>query len=285
MEMPWWMDAASPLSRVVEVGSASVLQAGSTQRPILTQMVRAGLQSLTGKADGGAAWTNIRAGGKRVALKFNSVGDALLQINKDVARALVESVRSAADCEVTLIEAPPGVAEELAAGVPASGWSDHVVIAAERESIARWLSEVDVVVNVGLLKTHQLAGFSGCLKNLSHALVRRPARYHGPRLPECMAGVWRAHNVHTKVRLNVCNALRMVARHGPGASEADVVEQGTLLMAHDPVACDAAGLDLLNAARQERGWPAIEPGYLTHLQDQGLGRARWERIERIAIRV
>ena len=47
-----------------------------------------------------------------------------------------------------------------------------------RDRLAGVLDQVTAIVNVPFLKTHNLAGMTCCLKNLSHALVKHPAQFH-----------------------------------------------------------------------------------------------------------
>jgi hypothetical protein len=283
---PWWMEGAR--SRVVDVSSDAVFDRAFVEERTLQQMLDAGVQRLTDERSPEAAWRAILGNARRIAIKMNSVGDAALRTNEPLLRALVQCLRAVdiREPNLTLVEAPIGVPSLLGISTAAEGWQERIRIDNDDELIARWWGEVDAVLNIGLLKSHRLAGFSGVLKNLSHAVVRRPARYHGDRLPICMAGVFGAPVIAQKLRLNILNALRVMKNGGPGAAPEDVVDAGHLVIGSDPVAVDAIGRDLLATLRHPDPFPSPGPDlYLPLLVDRGLGRINWEELDHHAVRV
>jgi len=111
------------------------------------------------------------------------------------------------------------------------------------------LDQATAIINVPFVKTHHLAIMTCCLKNLSHGLIRHPARFHGGGCDPAIAEIVNAPPLRTKLRLNIVNAMRVAFAGGPEVDESDVEGMGTLLFGADPVACDAVAYGILNATR------------------------------------
>jgi uncharacterized protein (DUF362 family) len=152
--------------------------------------------------------------------------------------------------------------------------------------LARYLFDADAIINVPFLKTHQIAGMSGCLKNLSHALIRHPAQFHANGCSPYVGQVVGSREVSSRLKLNLMNAVRVVVDGGPGARTENTVGYGGLLLGFDPVAMDYAGLSILAAERHRlglRGGLAVR--YLASSAEMGLGRWRPTDVDRAEIEI
>lgn len=283
---PWWMQPPWKISRVVEVQSR-VFEAGSFVAPVqAAEMINLGIQILTGESTPKESWKRILQDAKRIGIKLNSVGDDALQINEGVAHAVVMSLGDAGYTPdaITLIEAPPGVASSLGTPVPASGWGIEIPVGDTTDQLAQYLFDVDAIINVPLLKTHQLAGMSGAMKNLSHALLRHPARFHANGCSPYVGNVIGHDAVSRKLRLNIVNAFRIVARNGPEANGRDILNVGTLLLGFDPVAVDSVGYALLLRERRRLGLTEpFDVPYLKAANADDVGRQEAHLVERIPL--
>jgi hypothetical protein len=122
------------------------------------------------------------------------------------------------------------------------------------------------------------------MKNISHAVIRRPGLYHADGCAPFVGQIITAPPVASRLRLNVLNALRVVVEHGPDAREEDVFDQGSVLMAFDPLALDTAGLGALEGARRRRGLSTgLRVPYLISAAETGCGRWQPEEVDRILI--
>lgn len=164
--------------------------------------------------------------------------------------------------------------------------SGHVVRdrIAHKHVLAKVLDQVTAIVNVPFLKTHNIAGFTCCLKNLLHALIKHPARFHGAHGVPFIADIVALPKIREKLRLNLVNALRVVFDRGPDANEDFTWDEGLILAGRDPVACDSMGLETLNSRRSAVGLCAIDrtgsrTAYLRAASQRGLGTANPYRIE------
>ncbi|RMF75464.1 MAG: DUF362 domain-containing protein [Planctomycetota bacterium] len=290
IETPWWLRAAPDRSRVVDVRSSKVVHGSGAyvDSVRLDAVLDRALREMTGALDRGRAWRAILGDARRIAIKFNSVGAGVINTSDAVARLLVAQLAEAgyAPDAITLVEASEPLIAELGVRRPVRGWADRIPVGDQSEQLARWFVEADTVINVPFLKTHQIAGMSGCLKNISHAIIRRPARYHAnacsPYVPEIVSHPL----VAERLKLQVMDALRVVVRRGPEATEQDISAYGGVLLGYDPVAVDHVAWSILAVLRRERNIDGlVAVPYLNAAAELRLGRAHPSRIERIGLEV
>ncbi len=277
--MPW-VDADGPSARVVTVRTAGVLHASVVDPVALSALLESGLQSLTRTPSPATAWRRLLGDAARILVKFNSVGAELLGTNNALAERIVRSLADAGwpPESVTLVECPEHVTGGLGCAFPETGWSSSIDLDGQPEPIAAYVGQCDAIINVSLLKTHQLAGMSGCMKNLSHAVIKRPARYHANHCAPYVGRVIRSVPVSSRLRLNIVNAVRIVGRNGPEAAEADVLPLGGLILGRDPLAVDTIGWSALLRARRSFGLnDELSVPYLTAAAHDGVGR--WHPAE------
>jgi hypothetical protein len=249
-------------------------------------MLKAGVEIFAHERSLKSAWRKLLGDAKRIAIKFNRVGADVLATNGAFARALVETLARAgyAPRQCTLIEVPDGIVEGLDAHQPDHGWGPAIRVGDNDEPLAQYLYDCDALIDVPLLKTHQIAGMSGALKNLSHALVRHPARYHANHCSPYVHQVVGHPAISSRLKLTIVNALRTVVRNGPDARPQDVVGHGAVYIGRDPVALDTVGLELLQAQRRQLGETRLlDVPYLTAARTAGVGRGRMHELEFIPI--
>jgi len=286
IEPPWWLKQHAPLSRVVELRSSDVLEGDVVDEVVLGEMIDQGLQKLTDTAAPADAWKKILGDARRIVLKFNRVAAGVLGTSDVMASVLVSRLSDAGydPASLMLVETPPYLAHRFKTMDVPRGWGGWIRIGNRPEQLARYVEQSDAIINVPFLKTHQIAGISCGMKNISHAVIRRPAHYHAngcsPAVPQVLAN----KPVSEKIRLNLVNALRIVVDRGPDATEDDVVSLGGLLFGFDPLAVDQIGLSALAIERRRLSLPGeINVRYLAAAARMKLGRWRPEEIERISL--
>jgi hypothetical protein len=286
--LPWWIKGYGVRSRVVDVRSRAVVHSSAVDRVVLGEMFDEGIRKLTGASTVGDAWQSVLGSSERIVLKFNSVGAGVINTNDDLARLLVERLAQAGygPEKIALVELPEFLPKQLGTRPLERGWGGAIEVGAGPEQLAQYLHEADAIINVPLLKTHQIAGMTCSMKNLSHALIRHPARYHKDGCSPFVGQVIGAQEVSSKLRLNLANAIRVVARRGPAAREEDIVGCGALLLGFDPVALDSVGLSILSRERRQLGLPPrIDVRYLASAAGMGLGRWRPADIDLVYVEV
>lgn len=290
---PLTLEQGQPPARVVEVNSRQVLKTGTPHPEIVSEMIVAGLTSLTGSRDAEDAWRQLLPRQSKVGVKFNQSGQRALQTSAVLGIALVNSMNSAGwpPERVICVEAPEELLQTGTAVRGRAGFRDSPTnFGSGSDELASVLDQVEALVNVPFLKTHNIAGMTCCLKNLSHGLIKHPARYHANGCSPFVADIVSIPAIRDRLRLCVVDALRIVFRDGPRATPENTMTRGTLLFATDPVAADAVGLTLLNDAREAQRLDRVvahpdQIPYLNAAHRQRLGVAMMRGIELIRLDV
>lgn len=282
---PWWVEEFPGRSLVVDIRSGAAVQAGRVDRGVLGRMLDQGVAALADTGLATQAWRRILGRAERIALKFNAVGAEVVRTNDVLADAILSSLESAgySSRSVCVVEAMeqdrPGALRTVR-----TGWGPPIVLDGQEEPLAAWLHDADALISVGTLKTHPIAGISGCMKNVSHAVVRRPARYHRNGCSPYVGVIVGSQPVRSRLKLNILSALRVVLDKGPDAEPGDVHDYGALLLGFDPVAVDAIGLDILAGERRRVGLRSdIDVPYLVSAAALNVGRAAPEAVGRLTL--
>jgi uncharacterized protein (DUF362 family) len=274
-------------AKVVQVRSERAVGVRGVHEDLLVDMLDTLLSRLTGTTSAGEAWRTILRPDDVVALKFNRSGADSLATTETMMRALVRSLVAGGvgPERIVAVEAPPSLRQATDTVAPAEGWSaDERDFGSGRDQLAAWLEQVTAIVNVPFLKNHNIAGITCCLKNLSHAVVKHPARFHGNGCSPYIGDIVALPEVREKLRLNIVNGLRVVFEGGPEAVEEYIWNAGILFGGFDPVAIDMIGLQILERTRRELGLARISeesgpPAYLEAAAARGLGTPKIYEIE------
>lgn len=283
---PWWMKPPHTRSRVVDIRSRGLADVPVVEEAALRRALASGVQALTGASDTSTAWRVILGPARRIVLKFNAVGAETIDTNEVMAKALVSALAEAGydPAEVALVETPSRVVQTLDVRQPEPGWGAAISVGDHLEPVANYVHAADAIINVPFLKAHQIAGMSGAMKNISHAVIRHPGLFHGNGCSPYVGQVIGSKEISSRLRLNVVNALRIVFRNGPEANVDDVCAHGGLLLGYDPVAVDTAGLALLALHRSEaelKKVPVVR--YLESAASAGVGRREGHELDQVVL--
>jgi len=278
--------------RVVELSNERVVSGRMVHQHILGEMLERGIAEFFGQPSAAEGWRTLLKDDDVIALKFNQSGAAGIGTTPVFARVLVASLLAAdfTPDQIVLLELPNGVVEQETRRPP-QGWTQQVYdFGSGRDRLMAVVEEVTAIINVPFLKTHNIAGMSGCLKNLSHAFVRHPGRFHANGCDPYVADIVSLPAVRDRLKLHVVDALRVVSAGGPDAREANIDTARTVLISRDPVAADTVGQDILDARRLVRGLPrlAADSGKLPILATaarKGLGMNDPDALDHVKIRL
>jgi hypothetical protein len=280
-------------ARVVEVRSDHVLVGRTVHPTLLRNVLRVGLSALTGRKDEREAWRTLLAPEDVIGIKFNRSGADALGITAPLVEALVASLTEAGwtTAAIVPIEIPRNWHEKLGTTPPREDWLPAEVTFGEySDRLAGVLDQVTAIINVPFLKHHNIAGMTCSLKNLSHALVKHPARYHADKCTPYIGDIVALPLIRGKLRLHLVNALRVVIDKGPEAHPPNIIDRKGLLFALDPVAVDSLGLEILNRTRLDGGLGKIEDEqgpvtFLAAAAARGLGRDALHEIDYVRHRL
>jgi hypothetical protein len=148
--------------------------------------------------------------------------------------------------------------------------------------------ESTALINTRPLRTHYLAGMSGCIKNYIMFGATQP-EYH-PDSCAALGSLFNLPQVKGKTRLNILCALTPQF-HGRGPhhfSRRYVWNYKGLIVGQDPVAVDTIGLELIKAKRRQEFGPGQElPPVPKHIQladtKYGIGTSDLNKIELVKL--
>jgi len=293
-------------AQVVEVQSPRLVAGMYVHEKLLREMIDLAICHVTGTENPADAWHTLLDDGDVIGLKFNSSGAAGIGTTEPFARVLVASLTRSgwAPEKIVLIETPRVLALQLGTQLRRDGWQSAVThFGSGVDELAAVLDQVTAIVNVPFLKANKIAGMSGCLKNLSHAMIKHPSRFHdnpqanpqhgilkpGRRCAPYIGDIVANTPIRNKLRLHLVNALRTLREPMFDPTGPAVESYGAILAGTDPVAVDMVGLELLNHLRRAHGSEPLtapdEPLPLHRAASQaGLGVWQPDAIDHLVLR-
>ncbi|MEE9295222.1 MAG: DUF362 domain-containing protein [Phycisphaerae bacterium] len=279
-------------ARVIQVTSDHIVRRRRVHGTILGEMLDLTLRRVTGTDSSAAAWRSILKSDDLIGLKFNRSAAEGLGIREPFADAVITSLLAAgfAPDQIVAIETSDDIFRKHGVVQPANGWHDKPTeFGSGRDLLAALLDQVTAIINIPFLKTHNIAGITCCLKNLSHALIKHPARFHRNGCAPFIGDIVALPAIRDKLRLHLVNALRIVFDQGPEASDRYTWDAGIMLAGMDPIAMDTAGLQIINSQRKILSLPEIDlrtqAVYLEAAAKRGLGVQNRRWIETVKLRI
>jgi hypothetical protein len=256
-------NAPARKARVVLIRHRDVLDENSAVNPVVLQgMLDEAVMALLGEKDPVRAFRKLVKPGETVGIKTNVW--SFLPTPPELEAALKRRVIDA------------GVAPDRI------GLDDHMV------RTNPLFVKATSLINVRPIRTHYLAGMSGCIKN--YIMFAESQEAHHPDSCADLGSLFNLPQVKGKTRLNVLSALTPQF-HGRGPHNFNrryVWSYRGLIVGQDPVAVDSVGLRLIMAKRREVLGKAQElPPVPKHIQladtRYGIGTSDINAIELIKL--
>ena len=149
------------------------------------------------------------------------------------------------------------------------------------------VNELTALINVAVVKDHDLAGVSAGLKNW-YGAIHNPNKYHDSGCSPYIAELASFPLIRDKLRLTVLDALVAQCHGGPAFSARWAWPCGAILASRDPVALDTVAWRMLEEQRQRIGLKSLaaeerRPAWLSAAAAKGLGEHRWEHIKLVDV--
>ena len=149
------------------------------------------------------------------------------------------------------------------------------------------IKNVDALINVPVLKDHDIAGVTIGMKNFFGAIYN-PNKFHGSGCNPYIADLVNHPLIKNKLRLTVCDASRVQVHNGPAFYPRYAREYGGILVSRDPVALDYTGWQIIEKLRKEFNLKSLkesgrEPLYIKTAEKLKLGKARKDSIKIVEI--
>ena len=280
--------------RVVAVEHPGSILSNSYQPEPVQQMMRRGMKELTGAPSWIDGWRMLFEKGDRVGIKVSPVGGKGFSSDALVLQEILAGLREAGIPSREVLVFNRYREETMAAGIdkwlpPGVRWdaasekydewqhdmggydADHFMEMAlikpgenfndphmRRSYIARIVTkDINKFINLPVLKHHQSAGVTICLKNMSHGMSNNVNRSHTtPTLNACgvfIPSVVSLPVIREKATLHICDAVKASFHGGPGGKAKYIWEHKTMYFATDPVALDKTGLKVIDGKRAQMG--------------------------------
>lgn len=288
--------------KVVAVSHPGCLLNGEFQAEPVRSMIDEGMLELTGAEDLPEAWKLFFERGDVVGIKVCPVGGQKLIGSAHAVRRMIEGLLSAGVRKRDIVVydryraqflrmgfdewLPEGVRWSSATldydgiqqgieGYDPDHYMDMAVtlpgydvnnLTARRSYAANFITkEVNKLINYPVLKTHQSAGVTLALKNLSHGLVNNVCRSHGTStLNVCGAfipAVVAMPVIRDKTVLHILDGVRGLFDGGPGGRPEFTWEHRKMYFATDPVSLDRVCWNEIDQKRLSAGLkPIAEAG-------------------------
>jgi hypothetical protein len=279
------------VARVVRTTSNLVCSGHGIESTLVRDFLEEGLCALTATPNSTDAWHRLLRPDDVILVKCNQSARDTLGTTPPVVDELLRSLVAAGfSLEQIMVLEAGDLTLLRKTRQPDYRWQGTAVDfgSSGSDTFLAALDQATAIINVPFLKTHVLATMTGCLKNLSHGLIRHPARFHANGCDPAIGQIVASPPIRSKLRLNVVNALRVIFDRGPDARVQDIHCAGTMLFSTDPVAADSVGLGILNSVRSDRGLGPLfadgrSPRQLFTAHRLGLGQCDGSRIETVSL--
>ncbi len=288
---------------VVIVRKPDLMQAPATAlSETLFQMLGAGICRLTGSENPVAAWAGLFPKTAVIGIKVNAMGGPRICTHPELAYAVARHLTSAGVRAQNII-IWDRLSSELAkggyalikteAGVQCYGtdtaYASSIEIAG---SVGTCFSTIiaeqcDALINLPVLKDHDLSGVSLGLKNF-YGAIHNPNKYHDNGCDPYIADLNAHPFIQNKLRLTIIDGLTAQYHGGPAYKPQWNQPYEGLILSRDPVAADRAGATIIDDLRKQNGLPALaecgrSPVHILTAAQRGLGSAAGNTIQTITL--
>jgi uncharacterized protein (DUF362 family) len=266
-------------SRVVIARDAALHGTGSQpdEKRVLDLLDRA-MAAYTGREKPVEAWRRMVPPdilkNKVIGLKVNGLGGKGISTHAALVFAICERLqqagvkagniviwdRSARDlqaCGLTISTDPGRI---RCYGSDVAGYEEEPVAfgSAKNVKLAKILSrECEMVINLPILKDHELAGITFSMKNM-YGVVQKPFELHASGCNPAVADLNCIPAVRDKVRFTIGDAMSSVYQGGPGFHPEHLWQPNALIVGEDRVAVDHTAWQMIERKRTEAGVPTLE---------------------------
>jgi uncharacterized protein (DUF362 family) len=289
-------------AKVIISQDSKVFRSDTIHQETVTRMINTGIAKLLGTSDAESAWKTLFRPDDIVGLKVNGLAGRGASTHPEIAYGVVAGLKLVGIPEEHIViwdktnrdlkrsgfeinTEKRGVKCFGTDALRGGGYEDTPTIAGQVGSLFSTIlsRHCNVIVNVPILKDHDLSGVSIGLKNF-YGAIHNPNKYHQNHCNPYIADLNTHSSIKEKVKVIICDALIPQYHGGPSFKPKWTWEFGAILLSLDPVALDAVGTDILEKKRREQGLKSFRetgrpPDYIHTAAGYGLGVDDLARIE------
>lgn len=291
------------VSQVVQARHAGVWSGDTLSPEALRKMLDASITQLTGLNDTIEAWKSLFSPDEKIAIKVNAFRNSRIWTHVPLVQAVTDSLQEAGippeqiiifDYYTSELSETGFTVNKDGPGVRCDGTDDHYTHGWQVEGVSAPLSNIllscDALINMPVLKSHMLTGFTFALKN-HYGTISNPDSFHGSRIDRGMPGLNLLEPIRNRTRLIIGDALAACLRYSNSYPYWKADWKGdSILMSFDPLAQDAVGFDLFSKALTADGGDltaarARTAPWLKNGMEMGLGMSDLDQIKLTEIKL
>jgi len=290
-------------SRVVQIRNTAAFTDGNTvDTTVVAKMITSAILHLTGTSTPDKAWKTLFTPDDVVGIKINALGGRQIATRPAVVDAVVAGLTTAGLPAENII-----IWDRLTEELKKAGYTINTSTSGvkcfgtdksyDREpeiigSIGSCFSSIlstrcTALINIPVLKDHDLSGVSISLKNF-YGAIHNPNKYHDNYCDPFIADLNTHPYIKDNLRLIVCDGLTMHYQGGPAYKPQWSRTFSTLLLSRDPVAIDRIATTLIEDERKKQGLPSLkdaarDPVHIATAARKGLGTDDINRIDLVTL--
>jgi uncharacterized protein (DUF362 family) len=298
---------AAGKSKVVVARDAALHDAnGVLDEKRVQALLDRAIAAYTGHDKPVAAWKSIVPVGKVIGLKVNGLGGKGISTHAALVMAVCERLQEAGVKPGEIIVWDRGARDLQACGLTVSTDPNRIRVigndvagyeeqglafgSAVNVKLAKILTrECAMVINLPILKDHQMAGVTFSMKNM-YGVVEKPFELHANGCSPAVADLNCIPAVREKVRFTIGDAMSSVYDGGPSFHPERLWQPNALIVGEDRVAIDHTAWQMIERKRAEVGVPTLEaagrpPRYIVTAADNvhNLGTNDPQRIHLLEV--
>lgn len=286
-------------SKVVRARDAQVWKGEAVDPAAVRGLVDKSITALTGIAEAKNAWQALFDPKEKIAIKVNVFRNSTIWTHFELVKAVADSLQEAGipGENITIFDYSteefqtakypvnkdgPGVRCRGTDGAYSSTWR----WATNDAKLSDILTQSDALINMPVLKSHMIAGFTFALKN-HYGSVSYPDGLHG--ITNSLPGLNALPPIKDATRLVIGDVLHANTQWSNGWPYWDADVKGdSILMSYDPLAHDVVGLQMLLKLAEQKGSSTegilgMSDSWLKAAQQAGLGALEMKDIDLVEI--
>lgn len=269
-------------------------ESGNLKETTVSSLLHKALMQLTKKISQEKAWQTLFQPDDVVGIKLNCLSGKTMSPHVTVVESIIQGLKLAGVKDKNIIVFERFNRELETAGfrvrrmtdgvqcfgtdeLPGGGYEPEPQMAGNVGTcFSMIVSRIcTAIINVPVLKDHDLAGVSIAMKNF-FGVIHNPNKYHGGNCNPFIADLNTHSYIANKVRLTVCDAILAQYNGGPGYKPQWTWSYNGIIIGKDPVALDRVCHNIIEEKRREMRLPSLkqanrEPKYISTAAGLGLG--------------
>lgn len=288
------ISAVNPATVIIARDDNLFAESGKLKETLVPGLIHKAVMQLTNAPSQEKAWQALFRPDDIVGIKLNCLSGKTMSPHVAVVESVIQGLKFAGIKDKNIIvferysrelETAGFRVRRMTEGIQCFGTDDLPGGGYEAEpqfagSVGTCFSKIvsrlcTAIINVPVLKDHDLAGISVAMKNF-FGVIHNPNKYHGNNCNPFIAELNTHPYIANKVRLVICDAILAQYHGGPGYKPQWTWNYHGIIAGRDPVALDRICHTIIEEKRKEMKLSSLkqanrEPKYISTAAMLGLG--------------